>query len=366
VIYNGADRIYAGDHVFLISLEDFSVDYDAVDIPAALQTEADEIVASLVTFDSAIALATSTPVPARIPATPVPAMIVAGADGANVRSGPGTNHPRLAHLEPGTEVPVVGRYGDWWQIEYGNTLAWIADRVVTARKVEGVPEIQLTPSPGASPPGLTGPTVVAGTEAVNVRSGPGTSFARLGQLDPGVQASIIGRHSDWWQVEYGGAPAWVSAQFVTAYDAADVPEIPSPSTPIPSSPESIPTPALPSQISEARWIDVDLAQQRVTAYEGQRTIFTTLASTGLPNTPTVVGQFRIWIKLRYDDMSGPGYYLEDVPYVMYFYQGYGFHGVWWHANFGNPMSHGCVNLPADAAEWLFNWADVGTLVNVHG
>jgi len=159
VIYNGADRIYAGDRVFLVSLGDFSADYDAVDIPAALQTEADEIVASVVTFESSVALATPTPIPTRVPPTPIPATatsipatLVAGADGANVRSGPGTNYPRLAHLDPGTEVPVVGRYGDWWQVEYDGTLAWIADRVVTARNVEGVPEIQLTPSPGASPP----------------------------------------------------------------------------------------------------------------------------------------------------------------------------------------------------------------------
>ena len=156
-----------------------------------------------------------------------------------------------------------------------------------------------------------------------------------------------------------------AGQFVAAYDTDSVPEVLPPPTPVPSSPESIPTAAPPSQIDEARWIDVDLAQQRVTAYEGQSPVYTTLASTGLPNTPTVEGQFCIWIKLRYDDMSGPGYYLEDVPYVMYFYQGYGFHGVWWHANFGNPMSHGCVNLPTETAEWLFNWADVGTLVNVH-
>jgi lipoprotein-anchoring transpeptidase ErfK/SrfK len=123
------------------------------------------------------------------------------------------------------------------------------------------------------------------------------------------------------------------------------------------------------QVVCRRWCHpprVDLTQQRVTAYEGHSPVYTTLASTGLPNTPTVEGQFRIWIKLRYDDMTGPGYYLEDVPYVMYFYKGYGLHGVWWHGNFGHPMSHGCVNLPADAAEWLFNWADVGTLVNVHG
>jgi len=373
VIYNDMDRIYAGDRVFLIFLEDFAADYDAVDIPAVLQTEADEIIASLVTFEPAVALTTPTPVLTRLPPTPIPATptpipatVVVGADGANVRSGPGTNHPRLAHLDPDTEVPVAGRYGDWWQVEYDGTLAWIAAPVVTARNVEDVPEIQLTPSPVALPPAPAGPTVVAGAEAVNVRDGPGASFARLGQLDPGAQASVIGRYGDWWQIEYGGASAWVAGQFVAAYDTDSVPEVPPPPTPVPSSPESIPTAAPPSQIDEARWIDVDLAQQRVTAYEGQSPVYTTLASTGLPNTPTVEGQFRIWIKLRYDDMSGPGYYLKDVPYVMYFYQGYGLHGVWWHGNFGHPMSHGCVNLPTDAAEWLFNWANVGTLVNVHG
>jgi lipoprotein-anchoring transpeptidase ErfK/SrfK len=64
-------------------------------------------------------------------------------------------------------------------------------------------------------------------------------------------------------------------------------------------------------------------------------------------------------------MTGPGYYLPNVPYTMYFYRGYGLHGTYWHANFGRPMSHGCVNLPTYEAQWLFNWAPVGTLVNVH-
>jgi len=149
--------------------------------------------------------------------------------------------------------------------------------------------------------------------------------------------------------------------------------IPGPSTgPTPPSPEvdpsqptPIPSPLSPSMVSEARWIDVDLAEQSLTAYEGTVPVHTTLVSTGLPTTPTPVGQFRIWIKLRYDDMAGPGYYIEDVPYVMYFHEGYGLHGVTWHGNFGHPMSHGCVNLPTSEAEWLFNWTEVGTLVNIH-
>jgi lipoprotein-anchoring transpeptidase ErfK/SrfK len=64
-------------------------------------------------------------------------------------------------------------------------------------------------------------------------------------------------------------------------------------------------------------------------------------------------------------MVGPGYDLPNVPYVMYFYQGYGLHGTYWHHNFGHPMSHGCVNFKTEDAGWLYNWASVGTLVNIH-
>jgi lipoprotein-anchoring transpeptidase ErfK/SrfK len=64
-------------------------------------------------------------------------------------------------------------------------------------------------------------------------------------------------------------------------------------------------------------------------------------------------------------MTGPGYYLPNVPYTMYFYGGYGLHGTYWHNNFGTPMSHGCVNLSTADSGWLFDWASVGTVVNVH-
>ena len=90
----------------------------------------------------------------------------------------------------------------------------------------------------------------------------------------------------------------------------------------------------------------------------------TLSSTGLPGTPTVTGDFNIYVKHVSAPMSGPGYYLPGVPYIMYFYKGYGLHGTYWHSNFGQPMSRGCVNLPTPEAEWYFNWAEVGTPVHV--
>ena len=81
--------------------------------------------------------------------------------------------------------------------------------------------------------------------------------------------------------------------------------------------------------------------------------------------PTVTGQYHIYMKFVSTTYGGDGYYLPDVPYTMYFYKGYGIHGTYWHNNFGHPMSHGCVNMYTPDAEWMFYWASVGTLVNVH-
>ena len=115
----------------------------------------------------------------------------------------------------------------------------------------------------------------------------------------------------------------------------------------------------------ARWIDVNLSTQSVYAYEGDTVVNSFIVSTGTRYTPTVTGKFKIWIKFKSTTMSGPGYYLPNVPYAMYFYKGYGLHGTYWHNNFGTPMSHGCVNLRTSDAEWLYYWASEGTVVNVH-
>ncbi len=124
--------------------------------------------------------------------------------------------------------------------------------------------------------------------------------------------------------------------------------------------------SLPAEVSgNERWIEVDLTNQRVYAYEGTTLQRAFTVSTGTHRTPTVLGSYRVYVKYRFADMAGPGYYLADVPYVMYFYRGYGLHGTYWHNNFGTPMSHGCVNLTIDDAGWLFDFASVGTLVHVH-
>jgi lipoprotein-anchoring transpeptidase ErfK/SrfK len=216
-----------------------------------------------------------------------------------------------------------------------------------------------------APPTAAPARVAAGDDGVNVRSGPGTSYAKIGLLEPGGEALATGRSGEWWEIEYAGDRAWVASWVVTALNVDTVPVVAPPATPARETLGEVRMPEAADQITETRWIDVDLSEQKLTAIENGIPVHATLVSSGLPQTPTPTGQYRIWIKLRYDDMAGADYYIEDVPYVMYFHEGYGLHGVTWHGNFGHPMSHGCVNVPTEEAGWLFSWADVGTLVNIH-
>jgi len=142
-------------------------------------------------------------------------------------------------------------------------------------------------------------------------------------------------------------------------------ETPSPTvTQIPS-PTVTPAPIVNSTGDGVRWIDVSLSKQMLYAYEGDTLVKSFLVSTGVKQFPTVTGKYHIYVKYLYTLMHGDGYYLPNVPYTMYFYKSYGIHGTYWHHNFGHPMSHGCVNMYTPDAEWLYYWASVGTLVNIH-
>jgi lipoprotein-anchoring transpeptidase ErfK/SrfK len=139
-----------------------------------------------------------------------------------------------------------------------------------------------------------------------------------------------------------------------------------------------------SRDAEKRYIAVDLSNQKLYMYENGKKIDSFLVSTGKWGL-TPVGEFRIWVKLRYTLMTGGSkalstyYYLPNVPYTMFFYNqnvpktlGYGIHGAYWHNNFGHPMSHGCINMSIADAKTLFDWASsekdsgLGTKIIIYG
>jgi hypothetical protein len=121
----------------------------------------------------------------------------------------------------------------------------------------------------------------------------------------------------------------------------------------------------PSQVDAARrerWIDVDLTTQTLIAYEGAVPVYATMVSTGGERSPTQTGVFRVWGRYLAHTMDNtesanlPNHFrLGDVPYVQFFDDDRGLHGVYWHDQFGTPRSHGCVNLAPRDARWLFRF-----------
>ena len=114
-----------------------------------------------------------------------------------------------------------------------------------------------------------------------------------------------------------------------------------------------------------RYIDINLSEQTLYAFEGTKQVNSFLVSTGRSGYATPTGEFHIYGKDRYALMDGPDYYLPNVPFVSWFLGDYSIHGTYWHSNFGHVMSHGCVNASISDAEWVFNWAEVGTAVYIH-
>ena len=108
---------------------------------------------------------------------------------------------------------------------------------------------------------------------------------------------------------------------------------------------------------EGKWIEVDLTQQMLWAYEGGEVVFSTDISSGAPGTATRVGRYRIQTKHVSQHLVGAGYSLPDVPHIQYYSGAFAIHGAYWHDDFGTPVSHGCVNLRLEDAEWLFEWTD---------
>jgi lipoprotein-anchoring transpeptidase ErfK/SrfK len=138
--------------------------------------------------------------------------------------------------------------------------------------------------------------------------------------------------------------------------------------PVPTQPvaRSSVSSSAPSRTSGGvHWIEVNLTQQMVYAYEGDTLVNSFVVSTGAAPRLTVTGSYHVYERHVKGNMWGPGYFLPDVPYIMYFHKGYALHGTYWHSNFGTPMSHGCVNLSIPDAEWLYYWSSMGTLVKVH-
>jgi hypothetical protein len=170
-----------------------------------------------------------------------------------------------------------------------------------------------------------------------------------------------------------GLPGYDESLFVTAPNPAPVAN--------PLAPGEAATPG-------PKRIEVSIAEQVLRAYQGETLVLETFVSTGLDPNDTETGRFRVRYKVPLEDMRGATdpegnvvwvvgdggkepagsipYGVSDVPFVMYVnLDAEALHGAYWHNNFGQRMSHGCINLPIPVAEFLYGWAPIGTPVTVY-
>lgn len=206
-------------------------------------------------------------------------------------------------------------------------------------------------------------------ECLNVRSRPSTTSPSVLSLRNGmllrVSEEIEAEGRTWYKVifdEWVRYPTrisnewYVAGDFVKTFFTTGVEELTSDTL----------------LATSTKRILVDRSSQMLYAYENDELFMEQTISTGLDLTPTPRGTFSIFKKMPSRYMQGPlpgiseQYYdLPGVPWNLYFTEGGGaIHGAYWHDKFGNQWSHGCVNLPIEAAEKLYAWADLGTPVVV--
>jgi LysM repeat protein len=249
------------------------------------------------------------------------------------------------------------------EVGYGDTLAAIASRYGVT--VAQVMELNGLDNPNRIYRGQS-LTIVAGSGQPPVESGGGAAPTGISYVvQPGDQlAAIAQRFGVSW-------PAVVQANNITdpnAIQAGQTLIIPSGGSlgdlGVINAPAEALVAAPQPAVTTGRSIMVDLSDSRIYAYEDGRLVRNALASMGRAATPTVQGSFTVQRKYEAQTMTGPGYYLPGVPWILYFYSGYAIHGTYWHNNFGQPMSHGCVNLPPEEAKWFYDFAALGTPVTV--
>lgn len=204
-------------------------------------------------------------------------------------------------------------------------------------------------------------------ECLNVRSGPGTTYPSVLKLRNGVVLASGGEveveGERWYKVifdEWVRYPErltgdlYVAAAYVQAIEDVGTLE------------------AKGDEAPADKRIVVDRSEQKLYAYEGEELFMEEAISTGLDLTPTPRGTFTVFKKTPSRYMQGPlpgissDYYdLPGVPWNLYFTEAGGaIHGTYWHDNFGQKWSHGCVNLPPEKARQLYDWAPLGTTVVV--
>lgn len=323
--------------------------------------------------------------------------VVAATTGIGLRDQPSPSMGQIVVTMPvNAQAIVVGGpfNGGWYWLEYNGAKAYANGQYLTQVDEHYTPVPLATPSPTSVPVRASDTPILRVTATTPPAPQPTTPSAVPTVSIP--TPSQPGKYNGLWlgELTIGGnvrvgpgldqrvLKSWGAGRRVLLYQAVTdstggvwyrVSEPPEPPMYVHS---SLIAKVAPVKFEQARypgrWVNVNITQQVVTAYEGGTPVMVTLASTGIAKYPTELGVWKIYWRLPSQEMKGGSkaagdyYDLPNVPWVQYFQSsGEALHGTYWHDNFGRPMSHGCVNLSIPIAQWFYGWANIGTIVYVH-
>ena len=297
---------------------------------------------------------------------------------ANVRTGPGTNFSLVATDAPNTSVTVYatvsgqtvwGGISNWYRVSsLSSSPQYIyGGLVVATSNPQGNPPPP--PPPGTGKKGVT-------TGWANVRNGPSTGSALVTTYAPNttvtIYATVSGQTvwsgiSTWYRISSpNSAPLFIYGGLMTIVSGNGGGGAPSP---------------------QGKVIVVSISRQTMTAYQDGKQVYFSLATTGQPALPTPTGTYHVFAKLSPTTFYSPWpvgspfwYPPTHINYALEWKAGGFFlHDSWWRTVYGpgtnvphnDPVygpqtgTHGCVTMPLSTVAWLYNWAPIGTTVQIN-
>ena len=280
--------------------------------------------------------------------------LVKSPEGLRLRSGPSTDDEMRVLLADNAEfVMSPGSKGDWLPGYADGYSGWVSSTYLAPP----VPVPKIAPADWD-----LNVWQGAALSETNVRSKPDTSSSIVEVLKFGDPLKVTA----WVEGEevYTGADLWAQVgpgKFIYARNVGR-------NAPV------MPTPIPPGAPTTGKWIDVNLTQQLMVAYENRTVIRTCLMTSGLAGWETPTGNYTIINRVANETMDSGAigaesfYKLEDVLFTQYFTnEGHAIHFAWWRTEetIGRPGSHGCLNLLLDDSQFYWNWADYGTALVIH-
>ncbi|MBA2597927.1 MAG: L,D-transpeptidase family protein [Chloroflexia bacterium] len=294
--------------------------------------------------------------PAFLPAPPTggSTFLVKASDGLRLRAAPDLEASMVAVLPDNTEfIAAAGSSGEWAPGYADGLSGWVSATYLSERAP--LPQLQVA---DWDPLVWQGATL----EETNVRREPTTKARIVETLDYAAPVTV----SAWLKGEevHEGADMWAQIgndRFVYSRNVGrNAPVLP-----------TVPPVDAPTW---GKWIDINLIQQLLTAYDGSSPVRTIEITTGMAGWETPPGFYAILHRVANETMTSGAigaenhYRLDDVLFTQYFTdRGHALHFAWWRTKetIGRPGSHGCVNLLLDDARFFWDWAELGTPVYVH-